>query len=179
MKIISFKLSEITCDPKNARKHSIKNIESIKNSLKFFGQQKPIVIGKQNTIIAGNGTYEAAKQLGWKYIDAVISELEGQDAKAFAIADNRTAELAEWDLDILEETLREVDEDFEVEYGLEDLGFDRLEDINFEPNLPDENSEENPTEGKKILIVECKTMEDLENIFHELLERGFKVKADV
>jgi ParB-like chromosome segregation protein Spo0J len=50
---------------------------------------------------AGNGTLEAAKRLGWDTIEAVKTTLKGSDAIAYAIADNRTAELAEWDSDVL------------------------------------------------------------------------------
>jgi hypothetical protein len=49
----------------------------------------------------GNGTLEAAKRLGWETIDCVVTDLKGSDAISYAIADNRTAELAEWDDDVL------------------------------------------------------------------------------
>lgn len=70
-------------------------------SLRRFGQQKPIVVDSKGVVRAGNGTLEAAKRLGWEVIDCVKTSLEGSDAIAYAIADNRTAELAEWDDDVL------------------------------------------------------------------------------
>jgi len=63
-------LADLKPWPKNARKHSDKNIKVIANSLKQCGQQKPIVIDINNVVIAGNGTLEAAKSLGW--IQAVV-----------------------------------------------------------------------------------------------------------
>ena len=64
---------------------------------------------------AGNGTLEAARQLGWSEIQITRADLSGHDAAAFAIADNRSAELAEWDELALAETLRSLEsEDFEL-----------------------------------------------------------------
>ena len=95
------KVSDLSQDPANARKHDEKNIDSIIASLRRFGQQKPIVVDASNVVRAGNGTLEAAKRLGWDSIECVKTSLKGSDAIAYAIADNRTAELAEWDSDIL------------------------------------------------------------------------------
>jgi len=84
-------------DPANVRKHPEANLAAIKASLSRFGQQKPIVVGTGNVVVAGNGTLAAAKALGWRTVKAVRTTLAGAEATAFAIADNRTAELAEWD----------------------------------------------------------------------------------
>lgn len=90
-------VSSLVKDPSNVRRHSEKNLEAIKGSLARFGQQKPIVVGADGVVIAGNGTLAAAQSLGWSMIDIVRSPLTGSEATAYAIADNRTAELAEWD----------------------------------------------------------------------------------
>jgi ParB-like chromosome segregation protein Spo0J len=105
MKLEKIKISELSCDPANARKHPERNIETIVASLKRFGQQKPIVIDSSNVVRAGNGTLEAARSMGWTEIDCVRTALKGSDAIAYAIADNRTAELAEWDDDVLAASL--------------------------------------------------------------------------
>jgi len=83
-------------DPANVREHDQRNLDAIKASLTKFGQQKPIVVGTNNVVIAGNGQLTAAKALGWKTISIQRSSLVGAEAIAFAIADNRTAELASW-----------------------------------------------------------------------------------
>lgn len=117
----------LTSDPANARKHSQRNIDAIKASLSRFGQVKPIVTHKNaTTVIAGNGTLEAAKQLGWKKIAVVRSGLEGMDATAFGIADNRTAELATWDLEVLDKLTDSLDEDLVQASGFLDGELDRL-----------------------------------------------------
>jgi len=110
MKIIQLPVDKLSKDPANARKHSQKNIDAIIASLRRFGQQKPIVVDKSNVVRAGNGTLEAARQLGWETIAAVQSELVGADMSAYAIADNRTSELAEWDDEVLKATLEGFDD---------------------------------------------------------------------
>ena len=66
MRIKKIKISELKLDERNARKHDERNIQAILDSLKEFGQQKPIVIDENNSVIAGNGTVIASKQLGWR-----------------------------------------------------------------------------------------------------------------
>jgi ParB-like chromosome segregation protein Spo0J len=101
MKVESLAIASLRPDPRNPRRHSPRNLEAIRNSLATFGQQKPIVVGKDNVILAGNGTVEAARQLGWTRVDAVRSDLAEAAAEGFRVADNRTAELAEWDPGVL------------------------------------------------------------------------------
>ncbi len=105
MKHERVKCASLKPDPKNARKHSKKNLDAIKKSLGRFGQQKPIVVSASGVVLAGNGTLEAAIALGWEEIEVTRSALKGASATAYALADNRTAELADWDDDILAEAL--------------------------------------------------------------------------
>jgi DNA modification methylase len=70
-------------------------------SFRRFGQQIPLVVDKSNVVRVGNCRLEAAKQLGWDTIQIVRTDLTSSEAIAYAIADNRTAELAEWDDDVL------------------------------------------------------------------------------
>ena len=61
-------VSDLTPDAENARLHDDRNLEAIKSSLERFGQQKPIVVDSTMSVVAGNGTLEAAKMLGWTKI---------------------------------------------------------------------------------------------------------------
>ena len=99
-------IATITADPANARKHPGRSIDAIKASISRFGQQKPIVVDAAGVTIAGAGQLEAARQLGWTHIAAVRSDLVGADRVGYAIADNRTAELSEWDDEALEAILK-------------------------------------------------------------------------
>ena len=97
MKYETATIASLMLDPANVRTHDSKNLEAIKASLARFGQQKPIVVNSKGIIVAGNGTMMAAKMLNWSSVEIVRTDLEGAEAIAYAIADNRTAELAGWD----------------------------------------------------------------------------------
>ena len=109
MNIEEIPIAELDLDPANVRQHDEKNLAAIKSSLKRFGQQKPIVVDPKGIVIAGNGTLTAARALGWDRIRIVRTQLEGSEATAYAIADNRTAELATWDDDALMQQLSALD----------------------------------------------------------------------
>lgn len=104
-------LADLHEDPRNARRHGPRNLAAIKTSLEQLGQQKPIVVDANGKIIAGNGTFRAAKELGWDKIGAVLFTGTDRQARQFALADNRTAELAEWDYEALGSEFRELGED--------------------------------------------------------------------
>jgi ParB-like chromosome segregation protein Spo0J len=125
LRIETVKINSLTLDPSNARKHNDLNLKAIANSLEKFGQRKPIVVTPNSIVVAGNGTLEAAKFLGWTEI-AIARTPVGwtwDQIKAFALADNRSAELAEWDSETLKEQMLELDANG---WELEELGFESL-----------------------------------------------------
>jgi site-specific DNA-methyltransferase (adenine-specific) len=130
-------IEDLTLDPRNARTHTQKNLDAIATSLTKFGQRKPIVITGDGVVLAGNGTLEAAKSLKWDYIDVSVTPADWDldTARAYALADNRTAELAEWDEAVLAQQLLELhDADFDIEA----LGFEMPQVIEPEPLDEDE-----------------------------------------
>ena len=129
MKLERIKVSDLSLDPSNVRKHSRQNLDAIKASLRKFGQQKPIVIDAKGIVLAGNGTLTAAQELGWTEIDVTRTELTGVEATAFAIADNRTAELATWEEDKLAQVLQSLkveDADLFAATGYDDAEVDKM-----------------------------------------------------
>jgi DNA modification methylase len=128
MKIEILKITELTPDPNNARTHDEANLKAIEGSLREFGQRKPIVIDQHQVIVAGNGTVEAAKRLGWDSIEAVRipADWNADQIKAFALADNRTAELAAWNPQVMSSQLLELQE---AGFEIEALGFELPEPI--------------------------------------------------
>ena len=116
-------LTDLSSDPANARLHSDRNIEAVVGSLRRFGQQKPIVIDSDGIIRAGNGTFQAATKLGWEKIAVVQTDLEGAEATAYAIADNRAGELATWDQDVLARSLLSLRQGEDGAEGLDGTGF--------------------------------------------------------
>jgi site-specific DNA-methyltransferase (adenine-specific) len=126
LKIETVAISSLTPDPVNARKHDGKNLKAIENSLLKFGQRKPICVTPDSIVVAGNGTLEAAKSLGWTEIVIARTPVgwSWEQIRAFALADNRTAELAQWDDKVLADQLLELDANG---WKLEELGFENLE----------------------------------------------------
>jgi len=138
MKLENISLDKLKQDPTNARTHDQKNLDAIAGSLTQFGQRKPIVIDNDYRIVAGNGTAAAALTLGWDTITAVRvpADWDSNQIKAFALADNRTAELADWLPEVLADQLIELDA---VGFAVEEFGFEPMqpptesEDIDDEP----------------------------------------------
>ena len=169
MNIENLSIDSVYQDPNNVRIHDDKNIEAIKGSLTKFGQQKPIVVDEKNIILAGNGTHLAAIALGWKQISVVRSNLKNFDKMAFALADNRTSELATWDMPKLAEQL-EMIEDRELIGFSDDFGL-ISDDFEFKDN--DSDSKEKPL----ALIIEFQDQDTMDDIFKEMIERNLKVKV--
>jgi hypothetical protein len=101
----------------NARTHSRQQIEQISKSIERFGFLNPVLVDDRGVIIAGHGRLAAAKLLGLKEVPVLrISHLSVAERKAYALADNRLAEEARWDHEILAIELQGlIDLDFEVE----------------------------------------------------------------
>lgn len=136
-------VEELHFDPANVRKHPEENLAQIRASLARFGQQKPIVVGQGNVVIAGNGFLTAAKSLGWHTVKVVRTNLAGSEATAYAIADNRTAELAEWDEAALQQQLAAIAIDDEE--LLAATGFDEKELAKLSAQIaPEINEDEVP-----------------------------------
>lgn len=170
MQVERVPISTLIKDPNNARKHDAKNIMAIKGSLAKFGMQKPIVVNAKNIVIAGNGTLQAAIEMGWTEIDIVRSDLDGFDAAAYGLADNRTTDLSSFDNDILNSTLEALKS---VDFDLPSIGFNDFKE--FVPDLPDDE-EKDRNEKQPMVIVQCKSLDEQQELFDELNERGFKVK---
>lgn len=111
---------------RGAREHPPESVAAIAKSLSAFGQQKPVVIDRDGRVLSGGGVMQAADSLGWKEIDAVYSNLSGLEADAFAIADNRTAELAEWDYRALDAVAREVSPDLLLGIGWDEAALEQV-----------------------------------------------------
>jgi len=106
---LAVRVDSLTPDPRNARRRDQRAIDALKASIRSKGFRSAIVVQKTDDgeliIRAGNGRHQAMVELGYEYIPALVFEEGDEDAIAFAIADNRTAELAEWDFEVLSEHL--------------------------------------------------------------------------
>lgn len=129
MQVIERKIEDIRPYENNPRDNS-KAIDAVAASIKEFGFKVPIVIDKDGVIVTGHTRYKASKKLGLKKVPCIIADdLTDEQIKAFRLADNKTAELAEWDQELLEIELDEIET-----LDMSDFGFNNT-DISDEDNL--------------------------------------------
>jgi len=121
----------------NPRKNK-KAVEAVAASIKEFGFKVPIVLDRNNIIVAGHTRYEASKKLGLKTVPCIIaSDLSEEQVRAYRLADNKTAELADWDFDLLK---GEIDSILGID--MSKFGFDmsdtdsKVEEDDYWPQLP-------------------------------------------
>lgn len=120
-------LAELIPCGRNARTHSTRQIDQIAKSIERFGFVNPVLVDNEGRVLAGHGRIEAARRLGLTEVPVLsLGAMSDADRRAYIIADNRLAELAGWDRDLLASELGELqsllgDIDFEF------LGFDQGE----------------------------------------------------
>jgi len=116
---LSVPIETLVADPRNARAHGKRSIEGIVASYREHGQLKPIVATRSDRVVrAGNGQLAAAKSLGWTSIAVVFVDGDERSAIRFALQDNRTAELSDWDFDGLASVLQGLDASADGVLGL-------------------------------------------------------------
>ena len=128
-------LVTLVLDEINARKHDERNKDAVRRSLERYGWRQVVVARKSdNVVLAGNCRVTCARDLGWTHAPVIFVEGTEAELRAYALADNRSAELATWDLDALAlniETIIGVDD---VD-ALMSTGFAADELHNLLPNL--------------------------------------------
>ena len=113
MQIVYKKVNELIPYENNPRIND-EAVEYVKNSIKEFGFKVPIVIDKNDVIVAGHTRYKASKQLNLKEVPCIIADdLNEEQIKAFRLADNKTNEYATWDIDLLSDELNDLSMDME------------------------------------------------------------------
>lgn len=147
MQIEYLPLDSLTPYEKNARKHGDFDVGIIKKSIEEFGFNDPIAVwGKKNIIVEGHGRLLAARELGMDKVPVIhLDHLTDEQRKMYALEHNRSAEMSVWDMDVLMDELKSLEDDFDLnELGftefLDDFTDDdpQVEEDNFEPILPDE-----------------------------------------
>jgi hypothetical protein len=126
--------SEVIEYKNNPKKHPQGQIDKLKKSIKEFGFKNPIILDKNNEIIAGHGRFKASKELGFNEVPVIwADDLSPEQVKAFRIADNKLTEYAEWDFDAINQEIEKLkSNDFDLD--LTGLEFD--EDMEFNPSIP-------------------------------------------
>ena len=148
MEIKNVKISDIVPYTNNPRRNE-HAVEYVKNSIKEFGFRIPMVLDKNSVIVCGHTRFMAAQELGMTEVPCTYAEdLTDEQIKAFRLADNKTAEIAGWDFEMLGEELEGLDMDMS-QFGFDlDLSTDSLDDIFAD-------APEKPKEPKKVQCPHC------------------------
>ena len=166
MKIVEKNINELVMYENNPRKND-EAVKYVANSIKEFGFKVPIIVDKDNVIVAGHTRLKAAKQLKIDKVPCIVADdLTDEQIKAFRLADNKVAEFAEWDEELLE---KELDGIFNLD--MEGLGFEE----DYEDNddfLINENNEKGQEKLDHILKIDKRkvfmTEEEYEMISEKL-----------
>lgn len=120
----------LTPHPHNPRKHSRHQIRALAKSIEAFGFNAPILVDKDNRIIAGHGRLEAAKLVGLTKLPVVsLAHLTDAQAKAYMLADNKFTDRSSWDEALLASHLKELSE-LALDFSIEATGFE-LPEVDF------------------------------------------------
>ena len=126
----------------NARKHSKKDLDAIKKSIEEFGFNDPIGIW-HDQIVEGHGRLLAAQELGFDTVPIIrLDNLTDEQRRAYTLAHNKTAELSDWDFDVLAEELKEITDIDMTEFGFADA------DIPEDVDIVEDEAPEPPEEPK-------------------------------
>ena len=142
MEIKEIALSELKPYDKNPRRND-NAVDAVAKSIEEFGFKVPIIIDKGNVIVAGHTRLKAAQKLGLEKIPCIVADdLTPEQIKAFRLADNKTAELADWDFEKLDEELKSLATELIAEFSFE---LPNQEEI-----IPVEEKAIKPTSNEKI-----------------------------
>lgn len=142
--IVYKSIKELKPYKKNAKKHPKEQVEQIANSIKEFGFTQPVLIDRNNCVVAGHGRILGAKKAGLKEVPTLcLDDLTEEQIKAYRLADNKLNE-SEWDSGLLKESLDEIlDLDMEM-FGFSDSDIlEETEEVEGEVKFTEVLNEEN------------------------------------
>lgn len=144
LKIEYLSVKDLRPYEKNARKHADADVSTIVKSIEEFGFDDPIgVWGNDNTIVEGHGRLIAAKKLGMKKVPVIhLDHLTDEQRRAYALAHNKTAEMSDWDFEMLESELGDI-----TDIDMTDFGFS-LDEEEEEKEIVEDTPPEPPVEPK-------------------------------
>lgn len=123
--IVYKKISELTLNPQNPRKND-NAVDKVALSIEKYGFRNPLVVDENGVVYCGNTRLKAAAKLKLKEVPClVVKDLTEQQIREYALLDNKTNEIADWDYEMLKDELADLDlDDFELDWGfVQDVGF--------------------------------------------------------
>lgn len=126
--IVYKKIDELKLNPKNPRKND-GAVDSVLKSIEKYGFKNPLIVDEKGIVWCGNTRLKAAKKLGLKEAPCIIvTDLTEKQMREYALLDNKTNEIADWDFDMLQEELEELDfSDFDFDWGIDKIEIEQEE----------------------------------------------------
>jgi ParB-like chromosome segregation protein Spo0J len=169
LNIVYKNIKELKPYKKNAKKHSKEQVEQIANSIKEFGFTQPVIIDKNNCVVAGHGRILGAKKAGLKQVPTVtLEELTEEQIKAYRLVDNKLNE-SEWDFSLLDEELENLAEDIDMDL----FGFDLTEQEDEEEK---KKKVEFEIKEKYEVHIICKDEKQMEQVYNKTKDLGIECK---
>lgn len=165
MEIVYKKLEDLKPYENNPR-YNDEAVQYVAKSIEDFGFKVPLVIDKNNTIVAGHTRYKASMELGLKEVPCIIADdLDEEQIKAFRLVDNKVSEKSEWNFELLDEELNDLDVDLSL-YGFDNADFDI--------NNIERNDLSDKVFEKYEIIIRCENELDLQKKYEKLTEEGYE-----
>lgn len=163
MKIVEMKVADLIPYERNPR-HNDEAVDYVAESIKQFGFNVPIVIDKDNTVVCGHTRLKAAKKLKIKTVPCVVKDdLTDEEIRAYRLADNRSAEKATWDIELLDMELAEIET---IDMTL--LGFDQSTEIDTFSDY------EETKDSQQVFLKWCNNEVPLSEDEISMLDKAFK-----
>ena len=158
MEVIMKPVEEIVMYENNPRFND-NAVDPVAASIKEFGFKVPILLDKDDVIIAGHTRLKAAKKLGMTHVPCIMcDDLTPEQVRAFRLVDNKVSEFADWNLPLLNEELAELDL---PDLDMEQFGFHELPELDIDDYLKDHEQEEKEEEPQRIQCPHCGEWFDL------------------
>lgn len=126
MKIVDLSLNKLKAYERNPRKNDAA-VDGVAASIREFGFKVPVVVDRDNVIVCGHTRVKAARKLGMSTVPCIVADdLTDEQIKAFRLADNKVAEMADWDFHLLDEELEDI-----VNIDMEEFGFELASDDDY------------------------------------------------
>ena len=163
-------IKELKPYKKNAKKHPKTQVEQIANSIKEFGFTQPVLIDKDNNVVAGHGRVLGAKKAGLKEVPTLcLDDLTEEQIKAYRLADNKLNE-SDWDFTLVDEEVQKL---LEQDIDMSLFGFDPpMSDEELELEM--EREVKFRTKEKHLVIVPCKSEKETKQVQKEIEQLGYK-----
>ena len=164
--IVYKNVSELKLNPRNPRKND-GAVESVAKSIEKYGFKNPLIIDDAGVVWCGNTRLKAARKLKLKEVPCIVAnDLTPEQIREYALLDNKTNELADWDFDLLAEELDELDlGDFDIDWNLPNIS-EEIERKDLSDNIKE----------KFELVIKVENEISLEELYNEMVERGFECK---